>query len=75
MVIQIYKFNSLEDCKIAIDNINSGEGIPVNDEATTRTYCNPNKKDDYWYLIKDSVTSKYLKDDEELTIEETPVNG
>ena len=75
MIIQIYKFTSLEDCNAAIQKINQGETIPSAIDSFTQTYCNPTQKDDYWYLIKDSVTSKYLKDDVELTIEETPVNG
>ena len=37
--IKAYVHNTELECQTAIDSINTNFGIPVNNEAITRTYC------------------------------------
>ena len=40
-LIKAYIYNTELDCQNAINSINTNLGIPVNNEAITRTYCEP----------------------------------
>lgn len=56
----IHKFNSVQEANEAIDLINQGEGIPVSEDAVTRTYCEAITYADFWYIHAEEVTEKYL---------------
>lgn len=46
---------------LAIVEVNIGENIPIDNMASTTTYCTPFYfGDDTWGVIKDEVTEKYL---------------
>ena len=57
---KVHLFDSLEQANNAIDTINKGEGIPINDSATTRTYTEPQENNDNIYILADELTQKYL---------------
>ena len=60
MIFKVHLFDSLEQANNAIDTINEGEGIPVNDSATTRTYTEAQENNGNIYIFADDVTQKYL---------------
>lgn len=66
--IRVHKFNTVEEAEIAIETINTGEGIPVNDNATTTTYTSYFEQDGKYYIHADEVTEKYLDEVVELEI-------
>ena len=57
---KVHEFDSFEQANNAIDTINKGEGIPINDSATTRTYTEPQENNGNIYILADEVTQKYL---------------
>jgi hypothetical protein len=58
--IKAHTFNSEQEAQQAIDLINQGEGIPVSEDAVTRTYCDAIAHEDIYYIHADEVTEKYL---------------
>jgi hypothetical protein len=58
--IKAHTFNSEQEAQQAIDLINQGEGIPVSEDAVTRTYCEAIAYEDIYYIHADDVTEKYL---------------
>lgn len=66
--IKVHIFKTENEAIKAIDLINKGEGIPINESATTRTYCEPLQLEDFWYIKADEVTQKYLTEVEEVEI-------
>jgi hypothetical protein len=58
--IKAHTFNSEQEANNAIDLINQGEGIPVSEDAVTRTYCEAIAHEDIYYIHADDVTEKYL---------------
>lgn len=58
--INVHLFDSFEAANIAIETINNGEGIPVNETATTRTYTQAQENNGNIYILADDVTVKYL---------------
>ena len=57
---KVHLFESLEKANNAIDTINKGEGIPINETATTRTYTEAQENNGNIYILADEVTQKYL---------------
>ena len=68
MEFKVHTFATIEQANNAIDLINNGEGIPVNDSATTRTYATAMQHKDFWYIYADEVTEKYLGEGEIIEI-------
>ena len=66
--IKVHTFDSFEQANNAIDTINKGEGIPINDSATTRTYTEPQENDGNIYILSDEVTQKYLGEPTEIDL-------
>jgi hypothetical protein len=58
--IKIHKFTTELEAQQAIELINNGEGIPVSEDAVTRTYCEGISYEDFWYIHADEITQKYL---------------
>lgn len=58
--IKAHTFDTIEEANEAIDLINQGEGIPVSEDAVTRTYCEAIAYEDIFYIHADEVTEKYL---------------
>ena len=65
---KVHTFESLEQANNAIDTINEGEGIPINDSATTRTYTEPQENNGNIYILADEVTQKYLCEPTEIEL-------
>lgn len=68
--IKVHLFTSVEEANQAIEIINQGEGIPVSDDAVTRTYCDFQQLDDIYYIVADDVTESYLGEPTDLEIPE-----
>ena len=66
--IKAHIFDSLEQANNAIDTINQGERIPINDEATTRTYTQAQENNGNIYILADEVTTKYLGEPSEIEL-------
>lgn len=58
--IKAHIFSTLEEANNAIEVINKGEGIPINETATTRTYTEAQENNGNIYIFADEVTIKYL---------------
>jgi len=58
--IKSHTFTTEAEAQQAIDLINEGEGIPVSEDAVTRTYTNYQTVEDTYYIAADEVTEKYL---------------
>ena len=58
--IKAHLFDNFEEAENAINQINQGEGIPISDTATTRTYTNAQENNGNIYIMADKVTEKYL---------------
>lgn len=58
--INVHLFTSIEEANQAIETINQGEGIPVSDDAVTRTYCDYQENEGRVFIHADEVTEKYL---------------
>ena len=68
MIFKAHIFDSLEQANNAIDTINKGEGIPINDDATTRTYTQAQENNGTIYILADEVTIQYLGEPETIEI-------
>lgn len=68
MVFKAHTFTTENKALEAIDTINKGEGIPINDEATTRTYTQPQENNGNIYILADQVTEKYLGEPTEIEL-------
>ena len=58
--IKAHIFNTLEEANNAIELINQGEGIPISEIATTRTYAEAQENNGNIFIVADEVTKKYL---------------
>lgn len=58
--IKAHIFTTIQEAEQAIDLINQSEGIPINEEATTRTYTTHEEINGTILIKADSVTEKYL---------------
>jgi len=58
--IKAHIFETIEQAENAISTINQGEGIPINETATTHTYCNYEENEISSFIRADEVTEKYL---------------
>jgi archaellum component FlaG (FlaF/FlaG flagellin family) len=59
-ILKVHLFKTLEEANAAIEIINQGEGIPINETATTRTYTQSQENNGNIYILADSITQKYL---------------
>jgi hypothetical protein len=71
MLFKAHTFTTEAEAQQAIDLINVGEGIPVSEDAVTRTYCEPAQYENGWYIIADEVTQKHLGEPTDLELPET----
>jgi hypothetical protein len=62
--MEYIKFDTEEAAIAFIDKVNKGEGIPVSEDAVTKTYCDYTIEEDKYLIIKDEITSKYELDSE-----------
>jgi hypothetical protein len=68
--IKAHIFATIEASNNAIEVINQGEGIPVSEDAVTRTYTNFQTVEDTYYIAADEVTEKYLGEPTDLELPE-----
>jgi hypothetical protein len=66
--IKAHIFNTLEEANNAIELINQGEGLPVNETATTRTYTEAQENNGNIYIFADEVTERYLGTSQDLEL-------
>jgi hypothetical protein len=66
--IKAHIFDTLQAANEAIEVINQSEGIPVNDDAITRTYTEAQENNGTIYIAADSVTEKYLGEPTDLEL-------
>jgi hypothetical protein len=71
MHISGYFYTTIEEANAAIAIINTGEGIPVSPNATTKTYCNPLVCVVGWYVPFSEVTERYLGEPTQIELENT----
>lgn len=64
----VHLFESLEAANVAIQTINQGEGIPISETATTRTYTEAQENNGNIYILADDVTIKYLGEPTEIEL-------
>jgi hypothetical protein len=69
--IKAHLFTTEAEAQQAIDLINKGEGIPVSEDAVTRTYTNYQTVEYTYYIAADEVTEKYLGEPTDLELPET----
>lgn len=65
---KVHIFDNFQQANNAIDTINKGEGIPINDSATTRTYTESQENNGNIYILADEVTQKYLGEPSEIEL-------
>lgn len=58
--IKAHVFNSVQEAETAISQINSALGIPVSEDAVTRTYCTQQENNGNIYIHADEVTEGIL---------------
>jgi hypothetical protein len=68
MLFKAHTFTTEQAAQQAIDLINQGEGIPVSEDAVTRTYTNYQTVGDVYYIAADDVTEKYLGEPTDLEL-------
>jgi hypothetical protein len=68
--IKAHTFATEQEAQQAIDLINQGEGIPVSEDAVTRTYTQWKQLEDTYYISADEVTEKYLGEPTDLELPE-----
>jgi archaellum component FlaG (FlaF/FlaG flagellin family) len=71
--IKAHVFTTEKEAQQAIDIINEGEGIPVSEDAVTRTYTNYQTAEDAYYIAADDVTEKYLGEATDLELPEIEI--
>lgn len=54
-----YKYTTLPEANAFCATVNAGEGIPVSGNSVTQTYTAPISIAGDYYVVSDSVTSKY----------------
>jgi hypothetical protein len=69
-ILKAHTFTTEQEAQQAIDLINEGEGIPVSEDAVTRTYCEAIPYAEGWYIAADEVTEKYLGEATDLELPE-----
>jgi hypothetical protein len=57
---KIYTFETLEDANKAVEQINTTLGIPISEEATTRTYTTAQQRDGMIYISHDETIESVL---------------
>jgi hypothetical protein len=57
---KIYTFDTLEDANQAVERINTTLGIPISEEATTRTYTTTQQRDGLIYISHDETIESVL---------------
>jgi len=57
---KIYTFDTLEQANEAVEQINTALGIPINEEATTRTYTSVQQRDGLIYISHDETIESVL---------------
>ena len=67
-ILKVHLFQTIEEANASIDLINKGEGIPINDEAVTRTYTQTQENEGRIFILADEITQKYLGDAIDLEI-------
>lgn len=67
-ILKVHLFQTIEEANASIDLINKGEGIPVNNEAVTRTYTQTQENEGSIFILADEITQKYLGDAIDLEI-------
>lgn len=72
--MKFHIYNTKQEAVEAISLINKGEGIPVNEQSNTITYCEYIEHEGSYCIIADDVTVKYLGDKTE-EIETFTVSG
>jgi hypothetical protein len=70
-ILKAHIFTTEAEAQQAIDLINQGEGIPVSEDAVTRTYTQWQQLEDIYYIAADEVTEKYLGEPTDLELPET----
>ena len=65
---KVHLYTTIEDANNAIELINQGEGIPINETATTRTYTEAQENNGNIYILADDVTIKYLGEPVEIEL-------
>lgn len=65
---KVHLYATIEDANVDIETINNGEGIPVNETATTRTYTEAQENNGNIYILADDVTIKYLGEPVEIEL-------
>lgn len=68
MVFKAHTFTTEKKTLEAIDIINKSEGIPISEDATTRTYTDFQVQEGVYYFHADSVTEKYLGEGEDFEV-------
>lgn len=66
--IKAHTFTTELEYLEAIDRINKGEGIPVSEDATTRTYTDFQVQEGVYYIHAEKVTEKYFGKGEDFEI-------
>jgi hypothetical protein len=66
--IKAHIFDTVEAANKAIEAINQGEGIPINETAITRTYTEVQENNGTIYIAADSVTEEYLGEPTDLEL-------
>jgi hypothetical protein len=67
MIKQGYLYSTESEALEAIALINQGEGLP-NNGFLTQTYCSTFQCNEGWYIEHDEITSKYLSNLTNVTI-------
>jgi hypothetical protein len=57
---KIYTFDTLEEANNAIERINTTLGIPISEEATTRTYTSVQQRDGLIYIVHDETIESVI---------------
>jgi hypothetical protein len=57
---KIYTFDTLEDANQAVERINTTLGIPISEEATTRTYTTVQQRDGIIYISHDETIESVI---------------
>jgi hypothetical protein len=68
MSIKAHIYDTLVEANEAISTINSGEGIPINEDAITTTYTSVEENNGNIYIRADKITEKYLGPPEDLEL-------